>query len=100
MKVKVKVILIVIFALGTVTYELVQGLEDLEIRGRVEIGSELTGGNVDVHNPRNIFSKRIVLVYLSVNMYVYVCVHVCVCLCVCARVCVCVCVNIDSVRFI
>ena len=33
---KVTVIPIVIGALGTVTEELVQGLEDLEIRGRVE----------------------------------------------------------------
>ena len=36
MKVKVTVILIVIGALGTVTKILVQELEDLEIRGRVE----------------------------------------------------------------
>ena len=33
---KVMVILIVIGGLGTVTKELIQGLEDLEIRGRVE----------------------------------------------------------------
>ena len=36
MKVKVTVIPIVIGALGTVTLGLAQGLEDLEIRGRVE----------------------------------------------------------------
>ena len=34
---KVRVISIVIGMLGTVTKELVQGLEDLKIRGRVEI---------------------------------------------------------------